>query len=37
MKFFLQTAFDDLTEFAGLTVDIKTQGLCQGNGATPAG
>jgi hypothetical protein len=37
MKFFLQTAFGELTKFAGLMVGIKTQGLCQGNGAEPAG
>ena len=39
MKFFLWTAFGfgDLTEFAGSMLDIKTQGLCQGNGAALAG
>ncbi len=37
MIFFLQTAFGDSKDFAGLTVEIKTQGLCQGNGAAPAG
>ena len=37
MKFFLQSAYGDSTEFAGLTVEIKTQGLCQGNGAASAG
>ncbi len=36
MKFFLGTAFGDSKEFAGSLIDIKTQGLCQGNGAAPA-
>jgi hypothetical protein len=37
MKFFLRTAFGDSKDFAGLMVEIKTQGLCQGNGAALAG
>jgi hypothetical protein len=37
MKFFLRTAFGDSKEFVGLTIEVKTQGLCQGNGASPAG
>ena len=37
MKFFLRTGFGDSTDFASLTLSIKTQGLCQGNGASPAG
>jgi hypothetical protein len=37
MKFFLRTAFGDSREFAGLTIEVKTQGLGQGNGASPAG
>ena len=37
MKFFLRTAFGDSLEFAGATAEVKTQGLCQGNGAAPAG
>jgi hypothetical protein len=37
MKFFLQMAYGDLKECAGSLVDVKTQGLCQGNGAAPAG
>jgi hypothetical protein len=37
MKFFLQTGFGDSTDFASSTLSIKTQGLCQGNGASPAG
>ena len=37
MKFFLRTAFGDSKEYAGSTIKVKTQGLCQGNGAAPAG
>ena len=37
MKFFLRTAFGDSKTAAGSTIEIKTQGLCQGNGAAPAG
>ena len=37
MKFFLRTGFGDSTDFASSRVEIKTQGLCQGNGAAPAG
>jgi hypothetical protein len=37
MKFFLWTRYDDSTAFAGVTGEIKTQGLCQGNGAAPSG
>ena len=37
MKFFLRIAFGDLKDFAGSTINVKTQGLCQGNGAAPAG
>jgi hypothetical protein len=37
MKFFLRTAFWDSKEFAGLTIEVKTQGLGQGNGASSAG
>lgn len=37
MKFFLRMAFGDSKEFAGSLIDIKTQGLCQGNGAALAG
>ena len=37
MKFFLRTAFGDSATAAGATFEIKTQGLCQGNGAAPAG
>ena len=37
MKLFLRTGFGDSTDFASSTLSIKTQGLCQGNGASPAG
>ncbi len=37
MKFFLRTGFEDSKEFASATGDIKTQGMCQGNDAAPAG
>ncbi len=37
MKFFLRTGFGDLTSFSGGGISIKTQGLCQGNGAALAG
>ncbi len=37
MKFFLQTGFGDSTLFAGGGIRIKTQGLTQGNGVSPAG
>jgi hypothetical protein len=37
MKFFLRTGFGDSTSFVGGGISIKTQGLCQGNGAAPAG
>lgn len=37
MKFFLRMGFGDSTSFAGGGISIKTQGICQGNGALPAG
>ena len=37
MKFFLLTAFVYSNTFAGSAIEIKTQGLGQGNGAAPAG
>ncbi len=37
MKFFLQTAYGDLKTFVGSSIKIKTQGLGQGNRASPAG
>ena len=36
MKFFLQTAYGDSKDFSGSTVEVKTQGICQVNGAAPA-
>jgi hypothetical protein len=36
MNFFLWTGFGDSTNFAGGGISIKTQGMCQGNGASPA-
>ena len=37
MKYFLRTAFGDSKNFANATIEVKYQGLCQGNGAAPAG
>ena len=37
MKYFLRTAYGDSRDFVGSTIDVKFQGLCQGNGAAPAG
>ncbi len=37
MIFFLRTGFGDSTKFAGSGISIKTQGMTQGNGASPAG
>jgi len=37
MKFFLRTGYGDSTDYAGSTGGKRTQGLCQGNGAAPAG
>jgi hypothetical protein len=37
MKFFLRLGFGDSKSFAGSGISIKTQGLSQGNGASPAG
>ena len=37
MKFLLRTAYGDSKTFAGSSIDIKTQGLGQGNGAASAG
>ncbi len=36
MKFFLRTAFGDSRDFASSTIEVKTQGLGQENGASPA-
>jgi hypothetical protein len=35
MKFFLRTVYGDSKDFAGSTIEIKTQGLGQGNGHLP--
>ncbi len=37
MNFLLWTAYGDSKDFDGSLVDVKTQGLCQGNGTAPAG
>ena len=37
MKYFLRTGYGDSTNCRGSTVALKFQGLCQGNGAAPAG
>ncbi len=37
MKMFLRTGFGDSKSFAGGGISVKTQGLTQGNGASPAG
>jgi hypothetical protein len=37
MKYFLRTAFGDSRNFRGSRIEVKYQGLCQGNGAAPAG
>jgi hypothetical protein len=37
MKFFLRTGYGDYTDYASSTGGKRTQGLCQGNGAAPAG
>jgi hypothetical protein len=37
MKFFLRMAFGDSKDFYGLTIEVETQGLGQGNGTSPAG
>jgi hypothetical protein len=36
MKYFLQTAFGDSKNFRGSKLEVKYQGMCQGNGAAPA-
>ncbi len=37
MKYFLRTAYGDSTTCAHSRIEVKYQGLCQGNGAAPAG
>merc|ERR1711966_529032 len=36
-KYFLRTAYGDSKNFRGSKLEVKFQGLCQGNGAAPAG
>lgn len=37
MKYFLRTAYGYSHSFANSRVEVKYQGMCQGNGAAPAG
>ena len=37
MKYFLREAYGDSKRFRGSKIRVKFQGLCQGNGAAPAG
>ena len=37
MKYFLRTEYVDSKNFAGSTIDLKFQGICQGSAAAPAG
>ena len=37
MKYFLCMAYGDSKELVGSSIEVKFQGLCQGNGAAPAG
>ena len=37
MKYFLRTAYGDYKEYVGSTIEVKFQGLCQGNGSAPTG
>ena len=37
MKYFLRTAYGDSEGCAQSKIEVKYQGLCQGNGAAPAG
>ena len=37
MKYFLRTAYGDSKNFVGSSIELKFQGLCQGNGAVLAG
>jgi hypothetical protein len=37
MKYFLHTAYGGSKEFANSKIEVKYQGLCQGNGAAPTG
>ena len=37
MKYYSRTAYRDSNNYRGHKVSVKLQGLCQGNGAAPAG
>ena len=37
MKYYLRTAYRDSKNYRGHKIPVKFQGLCQGNGAAPAG
>ena len=37
LKYFLRTAYGDSKGYVGSTIEVKFQGLCQGNGEAPAG
>ena len=37
MKYFLRTEYGDSKEYVDSTIEVKFQGLCQGNRAAPAG
>ena len=37
MKYYLITAYRDSKNYRGNKISVKFQGLCQGNGAAPAG
>ena len=37
MEYFLRTTYGDSENFRGSKLELKFQGLCQGNGAAPVG
>ena len=37
MRYFLRTAYGNSKEYVGSTIEVKYQGICQGNGAAPEG
>ena len=37
MKYYLRTEYGDSKNYRGQKISVKFQGLCQGNGAAPAG
>jgi hypothetical protein len=37
LKYFLRTAYGDSKHFRGSKIEVKFQGLCQGNGEAPVG